>query len=44
MASAELYRGDPAEQARVVQRLAALTEEISAAYARWDELEARRGA
>ncbi len=44
VATAEFYKGDPAQQARVVQRLAALTDEISAAYARWDALDARRGA
>ncbi len=36
----ELYKGDPAEQARVRDRLAAIDVELEAAYARWHELEA----
>ena len=36
------YRRDAAEQARVQARLAELPAELEAAYARWDELEARR--
>ena len=36
------YKADPAEQARVRARLAALPAELEAAYARWQELEARR--
>jgi ATP-binding cassette subfamily F protein uup len=36
------YKSDPAEQARVRARLAALPAELEAAYARWQELEARR--
>jgi ATP-binding cassette subfamily F protein uup len=36
------YKRDAAEQARVQQRLAEVPAELEAAYARWDELEARR--
>ncbi|HKC50662.1 MAG TPA: ATP-binding cassette domain-containing protein, partial [Myxococcota bacterium] len=36
------YRGDPAGQARVHARLAALAVELEAAYARWEALEALR--
>jgi ABC transport system ATP-binding/permease protein len=36
------YKTDPAEQSRVLARLAALAPELEAAYARWDELEALR--
>jgi ATP-binding cassette subfamily F protein uup len=41
MGQAAFHRGDPAEQARVRERLAALSAELEAAYARWEELEAR---
>jgi ATP-binding cassette subfamily F protein uup len=41
MGRAAFHRGDPAEQARVRERLAALTAELEVAYARWEELEAR---
>jgi ATP-binding cassette subfamily F protein uup len=37
------YRSDPSAQARVHARLAAIAKELEAAYARWEELEARRG-
>jgi ATP-binding cassette subfamily F protein uup len=37
------YRSDPSSQKRVQARVAALAEEIAAAYKRWEELEARRG-
>ncbi|HXH03836.1 MAG TPA: ATP-binding cassette domain-containing protein [Candidatus Competibacteraceae bacterium] len=33
------YKGDPAEQARVLGRLSALEAELEAAYARWEALE-----
>jgi ATP-binding cassette subfamily F protein uup len=36
------YRSDPSSQKRVQARIAALAEEVAAAYARWEELEARR--
>jgi len=36
------YRGDPAEQARVQTRIAALVAELEAAYARWDALESQK--
>ena len=36
------YKRDATEQARVQARLAQLPAELEAAYARWDELEARR--
>jgi ATP-binding cassette subfamily F protein uup len=36
------YKSDPAEQARVRARLDELPAELEAAYARWQELEARR--
>jgi ATP-binding cassette subfamily F protein uup len=36
----KLYKGDPAEQTRVRDRLAAIDVELEAAYARWHELEA----
>ncbi len=36
------YRSDPSAQKRVQARVAALAEEIAAAYKRWEELEARR--
>jgi ATP-binding cassette subfamily F protein uup len=36
------YKGDPAEQARVHARLAALAAELAGAYARWEALEALR--
>jgi ATP-binding cassette subfamily F protein uup len=36
------YQSDPAEQARVHERIAELTAELEAAYARWSELEALR--
>ena len=36
------YKRDAAEQARVQARLGQLPAELEAAYARWDELEARR--
>jgi ATP-binding cassette subfamily F protein uup len=36
------YKSDPAEQARVHARLAALTGELQTAYARWEALEALR--
>jgi ATP-binding cassette subfamily F protein uup len=38
----EFYRRAAAERAPVEQRLAALPEELEAAYARWASLEARR--
>ncbi len=38
------YRSDPSAQKRVQARVAALAEEIAAAYRRWEELEARRSA
>ncbi|HEY8121876.1 MAG TPA: ATP-binding cassette domain-containing protein [Myxococcota bacterium] len=37
------YRSDPSSQKRVQARIAALAEEIAAAYKRWEELETRRG-
>jgi len=37
------YRSDPSSQKRVQARVAALAEEVAAAYKRWEELEARRG-
>jgi len=37
------YRSDPSSQKRVHARVAALAEEVAAAYKRWEELEARRG-
>ncbi len=43
VADPALYRGDPAEKSRVLERMDALTGEIAEAYARWDALEARRG-
>jgi ATP-binding cassette subfamily F protein uup len=36
------YRSDPSSQKRVQARVAALAEEIAAAYKRWEELEARK--
>jgi ATP-binding cassette subfamily F protein uup len=36
------YKGEAAEQARVHARLAALPEELAAAYGRWEALEMRR--
>jgi ATP-binding cassette subfamily F protein uup len=39
----DFYRVDPLERARIQQRLAGLPPQIDAAYARWAELEARRG-
>jgi ATP-binding cassette subfamily F protein uup len=37
------YRSDPNSQKRVHARVAALAEEIAAAYRRWEELEGRKG-
>ena len=37
------YKSDAAEQAGVHARLAGITPELAAVYARWEELEARRG-
>jgi ATP-binding cassette subfamily F protein uup len=37
------YKRNPAEQAQVHARLAALPAELAAVYGRWEELEARRG-
>ena len=37
------YKGDVSEQTRVKDRLGAVAKELADAYARWEELEARRG-
>jgi ATP-binding cassette subfamily F protein uup len=41
MGQAAFHRGDPAEQARARERLAAIAAELEAAYGRWEELEER---
>ena len=38
------YRSDPSAQKRVQARLTAIATELAEAYARWEELEGRRGA
>jgi len=41
MGKPAFHRGDPAGQARARERLAAIAAELEAAYARWEDLEAR---